>query len=158
MKMRLTNGCLAMSTTMDTPASSGEDFGNSSFGNLRQLASHLDQWRGLLPAKLQRPNKDSTIFPPEMHSIRHHTQFLDPALVTTSHVSSRTHLFTTDLDSNPILYAYAFDIQVALLRTRCYHAKYMVHRLYIYKALHFPDQMGPMDFQGGAECLKVCAY
>jgi hypothetical protein len=64
-------------------------------------------------------------------------------------------LFTTDLNSEPVHYPYAYDIQVALLRTRYYYAKYMVHRPFVYKALHFPEQTTQEDAQGVAECLRV---
>jgi hypothetical protein len=42
------------------------------------------------------------------------------------------------------------------LRTRYYYAKYIVHRPFVYKALHFPDQMTQEDAQGVAECLRSC--
>ena len=42
-------------------------------------------------------------------------------------------LFSTDLDKEPIQYPYVYDIQVALLRTRYYQAKYMVYRPFVYK-------------------------
>ena len=65
-------------------------------------------------------------------------------------------LFTSDLDSEPVQYPYAYDVQVALLRaTRYYCAKYMVYRPFVYKALHFPEQMTQEDAEGVAECLRV---
>jgi hypothetical protein len=109
----------------------------------------------MLPVQLQWPDEDPAMFPPAMQYIRYYSQSLDPAFASTGHVPPGTPLFTTDLDAEPVLYAYAYDIQVALLRTRYYYAKYMVHRPYVYKALHYPDQMGPLDYQGVAECLKV---
>jgi hypothetical protein len=57
-------------------------------------------------------------------------------------------LFSTDLDKEPIQYPYVYDIQVALLRTRYYQAKYMVYRPFVYKALHFPEQMTQEDAEG----------
>jgi hypothetical protein len=87
--------------------------------------------------------------------IRYYPDLSDPAFASSGHVPPSTPLFTTDLDTGPVLYAYAYDIQVALLRTGYYYAKYMVHRPYVYKALHYPDQMGPLDNQGVAECLMV---
>lgn len=64
-------------------------------------------------------------------------------------------MFTTDLDAIPIRYAYSLDVQVALLRSRYYYTKYLVHRPFIYKALHYPDAMTHDDALGAAECLKA---
>lgn len=65
------------------------------------------------------------------------------------------HMFTTNLDAVPPRYSYALDIQVALLRSRYYYTKYLIHRPFIYKALHHPDAMGHDDAVGVAECLKA---
>jgi hypothetical protein len=64
-------------------------------------------------------------------------------------------LFLTDLDKEPIQYPFIYDIQVALLRTRYYQAKYMVYRPLVYKALHLPEQITRGDTEGVAECLRV---
>jgi hypothetical protein len=144
-----------MSTTVDTPATSSEDFGGPTASTLKQLASQLDHWRSLLPPELQWPEEDPTVFPRLADVPRPYNQSLDPSLATASRGQSGEPLFIPNLDQDAVLYPYAYDIQVALLRTRYYYAKYMVHRPFIYKALHFPDQMTPMDLQGVAECLKV---
>jgi hypothetical protein len=65
-------------------------------------------------------------------------------------------MFSTDLDNIPIAYPYALDIQVALLRTRYYYAKYLIHRPFVYKALHHPESVTREDAEGAAECLKAC--
>ena len=52
-------------------------------------------------------------------------------------------------------YRFVYDVQVAVLRTRYYYAKYVVYRPFVYKALHFPEQMTQEDAQGVAECLRV---
>jgi hypothetical protein len=64
-------------------------------------------------------------------------------------------LFSIDQNKEPIRYPYFYDIQVALLRTRYYQAKYMIYRPFVYKALHFPEQMTQEDAEGAAECLRV---
>jgi hypothetical protein len=61
-------------------------------------------------------------------------------------------MFTTDLDAPPTPYPFAFDIQVALIRTRYYYAKYLFHRPYLYKALHSPDTLTADD----ARCVGIC--
>jgi hypothetical protein len=138
-----------------TPVTTNEDFSGPSASTLRQLASQLDQWRGLLPRDLQWPEDDPTAFPLSAQPTYFYTQLLDPTLAPPHQGQSETRLFITDLHREPIQYPYAYDIQVALLRTRYYYAKYMVHRPYIYKALHFPKQMTQEDAEGVADCLKV---
>ncbi|KAK0716954.1 hypothetical protein B0T26DRAFT_707804 [Lasiosphaeria miniovina] len=64
-------------------------------------------------------------------------------------------MFTTDLDAPPVRYSFGLDVQVALLRTRYYYTKYLVHRPFMYKALHFPDAVTHDDALGVAECLKA---
>jgi hypothetical protein len=90
---------------METPAGSSEDFAGPSFGNLRQLSSQLDQWRSMLPVQLQWPDEDPAMFPPGMQYIRYYAQPLDPAFASTGHVPPGTPLFSTDLDTEPVLYA-----------------------------------------------------
>jgi hypothetical protein len=65
-------------------------------------------------------------------------------------------MFTADLDSEPASYPYVEDVQVAMLRTRYYYAKYIIHRPYLYKALHTPGNVTQEDADGVAECLRAC--
>ena len=64
-------------------------------------------------------------------------------------------MFTADLDAPAHPYPYAYDVQVALLRTRYYYTKYLLHRPYIYKALHHPDAITTDDARGVATCLRA---
>jgi hypothetical protein len=52
--------------------------------------------------------------------------------------------------------AYMVDIQVALLRSRYYHAQYLVHRPFVYKAMHQPEAVTREDAAGAAACLRAC--
>jgi len=144
----------SMSSSSDTSMSS-DTFGGPSSSSLKQLASQLEQWRGMLPADLQWAEDDPTGFPKPQRVPEGFNQPLDPNLSPHS-APSELPLFSADLDSEPVHYPYAYDIQVALLRTRFYYAKYMVYRPFIYKALHFPDQMTQEDAEGAAECLRCC--
>jgi hypothetical protein len=136
--------------------SSSDGFGGPSANSLKQLASQLAQWRGMLPRDLQWAEDDPTSFPtPQPANMQGFSQQLDPNLPRPSE-HSNLPLFSADLDSEPVHYPYVYDIQVALLRTRFYYAKYMVYRPFVYKALHFPDQMTQEDAEGAAECLRVC--
>jgi hypothetical protein len=122
--------------------------------SLNQLASSLTQWRGMLPREIQWAEDDPAGFPAPQPP-GSYNQPLDPNLAQQQQAQSGIPLFSTDLDNEPVHYPYAFDIQVALLRTRYYYAKHMVYRPFIYKALHFPEQMTQEDAQGAAECLRV---
>ncbi|KAN0122596.1 hypothetical protein V8E51_000922 [Hyaloscypha variabilis] len=149
------NNIYESTTSTDTPGTSNTgDFGGPSATSLNQLASQLTQWRSMLPRDLQWAEDDPASFPSPQAS-GGYSQPLDPTL-SPQRSRSAMPLFTTDLDSEPVHYPYVYDIQVALLRTRYYYAKYMVHRPFIYKALHFPEQMTQEDAQGVAECLRSC--
>ena len=136
-------------TNSDTPSGFDEPAGPTP-NSLKQLAGQLSQWRGMLPRELQWAEDYPASFPSPQQT-GGINQALDPSLSQ----SQEKPLFTTDLDSDPYQYPYVYDIHVALLRTRYYYAKYMVYRPFIYKALHFPDQMTQDDAEGVAECLRV---
>ena len=124
-------------------------------GTLKQLATQLSDWRGILPPDLQWAEDDPTSFPSlQQVDSGDFAQPLDP-YSSSQPVQSHIPLFSTDLDKEPFQYPYAYDIQVALLRTRYYQAKYMTYRPFVYKALHFPEQMTLEDAEGVAECLRV---
>ncbi|KAN0103432.1 hypothetical protein V8E51_011745 [Hyaloscypha variabilis] len=136
--------------------SSNDDSEGAIPSSFKQLASQLTQWRGMLPRDLQWAEDDPASFPtPQPMTLGAYNPRLDPNLSST-HENSGLPLFTTDLDSEPVHYPYVYDIQVALLRTRYYYAKYIVYRPFVYKALHFPDQMTQEDAEGVAECLRSC--
>jgi hypothetical protein len=109
----------------------------------------------MLPRDIQWAEDDPASFPsPQQADPGNINKTLDPNL-SLDPAQSRMPLFSTDLDKEPIQYPYVYDIQVALLRTRYYQAKYMVYRPFVYKALHFPEQMTQEDAEGVAECLRV---
>ncbi|KAH8754273.1 hypothetical protein BGZ57DRAFT_945050 [Hyaloscypha finlandica] len=147
------NNIYESTASTDTPGTSNNgDFGGPSATSLNQLASQLSQWRSMLPRDLQWDEDDPASFPSPQAS-GGYNQPLDPTL-SPQRSRPAPPLFTTDLNSDPVHYPYVYDIQVALLRTRYYYAKYMVHRPFVYKALHFPEQMTQEDAQGVAECLR----
>lgn len=140
----------------DTPASSAEEQNGPTAANLHQLASSLVQWRALLPRDLQWTEENSIGFPTPnpISNVGGYGQQLDPNLSPQQTQSGMT-MFSTDLNSEPVHYPYLYDIQVSLLRTRYYYARFMVYRPFVYKALHYPEQMTQEDAQGVAECLRV---
>ncbi|GAB1311437.1 hypothetical protein MFIFM68171_01647 [Madurella fahalii] len=135
---------------------------------IQQLALQLEQWRGMLPPHLRWHEDTPGAFPSSSTDLYNASLYtpattpISPAIPTTT-TSSRSaastvappFMFTTDLDAIPARYSYALDIQVALLRSRYYYTKYLIHRPFIYKALHHPDAMGHDDAVGAAECLKA---
>jgi hypothetical protein len=149
------NKPLATNNSSGNPSTRNDDYGGPEVGTLKQLATQLSEWRGMLPQELQWAEDDPTSFPGlQQADSGDFDQPLDPN--PSSHpVQSHNPLFLTDLDKEPIQYPYVYDIQVALLRTRYYQAKYMAYRPFVYKALHFPEQMTPEDAEGVAECLRV---
>lgn len=129
----------------------------------------LDQWRELLPLHLRWVERDYGTFLPPGHDVYGTPVYQtttpvtapSPALPTrpiaTPPVTSVTSVtFTPDLNSHPVAYPYAMDIQVALLRTRYYTTRLLLYRPFLYKALHYPDQMNNEDAEGVANCLNTC--
>ena len=149
------NKPLATNNSNDKASARNDDYGGPEVGTLKQLAAQLSEWRRMLPRDLQWAEDDPTSFPGlQQADSDNFNQDLDPHL-SSYPVQSDKPLFSTDLDQEPIRYPYVYDIQVALLRTRYYQAKYMAYRPFVYKALHFPEQMTLEDAKGVAECLRV---
>lgn len=44
------------------------------------------------------------------------------------------------------------------LRSRYYYARFMIYRPFVYKALHFPNQMTEEDNHHAAACLEACLF
>jgi hypothetical protein len=136
---------------------------------IHQLAVQLKQWRGMLPVHLRWdegcpgafPNANADPFNSALFTPA--TTPVSPAIPTTAQQPAAVSptvtpplMFTTDLDAPPPRYPYALDIQVALLRSRYYYTKFLIHRPFVYKALHHPDAMTHDDAVGVAECLQAC--
>ncbi|KAK4240331.1 hypothetical protein C8A03DRAFT_42134 [Achaetomium macrosporum] len=136
---------------------------------IHQLALQLEQWRGMLPVHLRWDEGNPGVFPNSNADPYNSNLFtpattpVSPALPTTAQQPAPVPptvtaplMFTTDLDAPPPRYPYVLDIQVALLRSRYYYTKLLIHRPFLYKALHHPDAMTHDDAVGVAECLKAC--
>jgi hypothetical protein len=114
------NNRLATNDSSDTRSASNDDYGGPEVHTLKQLASQLSQWRGMLPRDLQWAEDDPASFPGlRQADLGNSDRPLGPNLPPHP-VQSQMPLFSTDLDSEPIQYPYVYDIQVALLRTRYY--------------------------------------
>ncbi|KAM7221575.1 hypothetical protein V8F06_002966 [Rhypophila decipiens] len=171
------HGVLSQNPTTPSSLGSGPSPFNTSAASskldrmtIHHLALQLEQWRGMLPPHLKWEEDSPGVFPSGIQGTYSNTMSsilapptttpLSPAMATPQHQPSRSRptsplMFTTDLDAAPARYPYALDIHVALLRSRYYYTKYLLHRPFIYKALHFPDAMTHDDAAGAAECLKA---
>ncbi|KAL2134523.1 hypothetical protein VTI74DRAFT_11567 [Chaetomium olivicolor] len=138
---------------------------------IHQLALQLEQWRGMLPPHLRWQEDSPGAFPSSNHDAYNAALFtpattpISAAIATTQSTAAAAAapvppinaplMFTTDLDLPPARYPYILDIQAALLRSRYYYTKYLIHRPFLYKAMHHPDAMSHDDALGVAECLKA---
>lgn len=141
---------LATGESASTPGSRSGD-GVLAPGLLGQLSAQLAEWRGMLPKELQWDSDSPAC---------------NPARPSTFDVLTDSSMMEDVKDSEPVFFRsdltvpmsrvlYAYDIQVALLRSRYCHANYVAHRPFIYKALHFPEQITQEDAEGVAVCLRV---
>jgi hypothetical protein len=142
-------------STVDTSSTSAEEFDGPSAAAVEALSKRLDSWRKSLPLDLQWPEEDPTAFPIAAQMSQSFSNAVDPAFKPPQQSQPGQTLFSTDLDQDAPQYQYLYDIQVAVLRTSYYYAKYMVHRPLLYKALHFPNDMTQEDAEGVAACLQV---
>ncbi|KAF4990890.1 hypothetical protein FGRMN_8199 [Fusarium graminum] len=128
----------------------GSFSGSASPGNaavMKQLDAQLDQWRGMLPSHLRWHDNQDVAFSDAPHDTFGGVYAGQPL--------QSSFIFTPDLDTQPVTYPFAADIQIALLRTRYSYNKYLIYRPCIYKALHHPESLTREDAEGAAECLKA---
>ncbi|KAI1459356.1 hypothetical protein F4805DRAFT_78538 [Annulohypoxylon moriforme] len=124
---------------------------SSAAAMMKNMASQLDQWRGLLPVYLRWEEENPGAFSTSAEEL-YDDQSMYPSPVPDLHTN---FMFSADLDNPPVTYPYAVDIQTANLRTRYYYVKYLIYRPFIFKALHHPEQVTHDDAEGIAECLKA---
>jgi hypothetical protein len=109
---------------------------------VQELVLQLDLWRDALPQKLQWSDNDRFDF--------EEVEPLSTALLSCS--------FSPLQNLGPGIIDHNTDIAVAQLRTRFYHARFLICRPFIYKALHLPQLMTADDrvkcaFAIDAACL-----
>lgn len=144
------------------------------------MVLQLENWRGMLPPHLcwqelrpaDFPNADAS---DDLDNDTADEDMAAPPGTTTSSTASSTSasastsipssttsapppatMFSADLDATPVAYPFALDLQVALLRSRCYYTKYLVYKPFLYKAMHHPAQLSHDDAAGAAACLQAC--
>ncbi|KAK7415507.1 hypothetical protein QQX98_005860 [Neonectria punicea] len=121
--------------------------GDKNMATVKQFATQLDQWRGMLPGHLRWQDDQLMAFP-GLSRDAFGDVYPDQSL-------QNSHIFTSDLNAPQGNYPYAADIQVALLRTRYYYNKHLIYRPCVFKALHHPNSLTREDADGAAECLKA---
>jgi hypothetical protein len=109
---------------------------------VQELVHQLDFWRDTLPQKLQWSDSDRFDF--------EQVKPLSTALLRCT--------FSPLQNLGPGIVDHNTDIAVAQLRTRFYHARFLLCRPFIYKALHLPQSMTADDrikcaFAIDAACL-----
>jgi len=105
---------------------------------IKELARQLESWRSLLPQPLQWSDQERHDFP-NMNPMSRR-----PA----------DALFAVDQGLVPINHRFNLDIVTGQLRTRFYYAKFMIHRPFVYKALHFPELMTADDAHYAALAIQ----
>lgn len=131
---------------------------------IKSLAMQLNHWReSLLPTHLHWQEDEPESLPGlagrAIYGIGiSESNTMDAERAATIAAGSRpaASMFTPVLTSPPASYPHAMDIQVALLRTRYYVTKHLIHRPYLYQALHSPSTLTQEDAQGVAACLRSC--
>ncbi|KAK4189030.1 hypothetical protein QBC35DRAFT_494533 [Podospora australis] len=138
---------------------------------IQTLVGELEQWRGMLPSRIRWQEDSPGAFPDADEaqyaaSLSLHTPTTTPispvmpivpaAQVPNTPAGTPPLMFTTDLDAPPARYSYALDVQVAMVRSKYYYAKYLLYRPFLYKALHHPEAITQDDAVGVAQCLKSC--
>lgn len=121
---------------------------SSAITTIKQLAAQLDQWRGMLPIHLRWQEGNPDVFPTTSPDMYQHSLYPPVPDVPISFI------FTADLDAPPVSYPYVGDVQTACLRTRYLHVKYLIHRPFLFKALHHPEHVTQEDAEGVAICLQ----
>jgi hypothetical protein len=96
---------------------------------IEELIHQLDAWHSTLPQRLQWSDTERFGF----------TE-VEPAAT-----SPRFSFFSSLRNVGPGKIDHNTDIAVAQLRTRFYHARFLAHRPFVYKALHARELMTPGD-------------
>jgi hypothetical protein len=115
-----------------------------SIPTLRHFIAQLEQWRAVLPAALHW--RDDV--PPDFSS-------QDAYQVYPTQEVPGNFMFSSNLEESRGRFPYAADVLVASLRSRYYYCRYLLHRPFVFKVLHYPDSLTQDDVQGAAECLKA---
>lgn len=96
---------------------------------IEALIGRLQSWRAALPLKLQWKDGDK----------------FDFQTARESNSSYQRSIWNQPAPLGPGGAGYDLDMAVAQLGTRFYHTQFLIHRPFVYKALHFPQTMTADD-------------
>jgi len=117
-----------------------DNLGVPSIPVVHELTRQLDAWRAGLPQTLQWDDLDRTSY------VSYDAEGSRPRTVT----------FVVHKNDKAVIEAYNADIVVAQLRCRFYYCRLMLYRPFLFKALHYPDQVTSEEAACAAECLRSC--
>lgn len=109
-----------------------EHYGGPPTRVIQELNHQLQGWRSALPEAIRWLDEDMSMF-------------------RDSPIAHPTEVGIDDAQGNN---QYHLDILNGQLRTRFFYAKFMLHRCYIFKALHFPEKMLEEDAAGCATAIE----
>ncbi|KAF2456326.1 hypothetical protein BDY21DRAFT_372456 [Lineolata rhizophorae] len=103
---------------------------------VHELRRQLVNWRTVLPECVQWSDEEPFTYPKIGGSRPSQLLFLEKGY-----------------GSSKVL-PYSLDMFTAQLRTRYYYTDFMIHRPFVYKCLHFPNNLLPGDQEAAARCLR----
>jgi hypothetical protein len=131
------------SSASSSSAETQQNYGGPPFHVIKELEQQLESWRNTLPDRLQWSDnhRDDSDYPSgySLGSVPHESQFPVPPGGNTSQYMSKS----------------AVAMSTAQLRSRYYYSKFMLYRPYVYKVLHFPDQLSEEDEHYASVCLQA---
>ncbi|KAE9964448.1 hypothetical protein BLS_008297 [Venturia inaequalis] len=123
-------------------AESAKDYSGPPIHVIRELLRQLEHWRTLLPAALQWDDNKRFEYPNATATI---------AAASQGPLFSFNHTPATAYEMEGSL-----SMASAQLRSRYYYTRFMILRPFVFKALHYPEQMSPDDNDYAGQCLQSC--
>ncbi|TID15171.1 Polyubiquitin [Venturia nashicola] len=119
-----------------------EDYCGPPIHVIRELLRQLDHWRALLPAALQWDDNKRFEYP-------------DPPAATAAGSSGPLFSFNS-VPATAYELGDSLAMASAQLRSRYYYTRFMILRPFVFKALHYPEQLSPEDIDYTGQCLQSC--
>lgn len=123
-------------------AETAKDYAGPPIHVIRELLRQLDHWRNLLPQPLQWNDMDRFAYP-------------DPTAAAAAGSPGPMFSFgETPRTAHEL--GGSLAMAAAQLRSRYYYTRFMILRPFVFKALHFPQQMSDEDAEYTGQCLQAC--
>lgn len=123
-------------------AETPKDYSGPPLRVIRELLRQLDHWRTLLPSALQWDDNKRFEYPDATAALVAGSQ---GPLFSYENTPATTYEMRSSL-----------AMASAQLRSRYYYTRFMILRPFIFKALHYPEQMSPEDHDYAGQCLQSC--